>query len=264
MNLVAVQIMEANYHHGGMKIARLFAVEDAWMSRLSDDVLRIVATFPPSDVSEAGHVTNWTRPVGEALQFSLFNISGRTDDTSQDHQRTQDGKSFAHAGSFPAIAELVDTLRPAGLTGMRINFLGPKSGLSPHEEHIVHRGQNGSAELRVRFHLPVFTNDRCRVLLDGDEFRMDRGYVYFFNNGCVHASKNEDEHDGRFHLVWDMMLSKACCEAMFERQISAPFFIPAAIWTVRPIRTGVDAGRFETYPEEVSYEEASRALAFAP
>jgi hypothetical protein len=69
--------------------------------------------------------------------------------------------------------------------------------------------------LRARFHLPIQTNEQSTVLADGHWFRFERGNLYAFNNGCVHAARNEgDEH--RFHLVFDVLMTERAYRTMFE------------------------------------------------
>src|SRR5262249_14818748 len=43
----------------------------------------------------------------------------------------------------------------------------------------------------------------ARVMLDGEQFQLQAGIVYFFNNGCVHSAHNGGD-EPRYHLVRDM------------------------------------------------------------
>src|SRR6185503_10205581 len=98
---------------------------------------------------------------------------------------------------------------------MRLNGLGTRGGLSPHEEHVVRRQPDGACWLSVRFHLPVRTTAEAEVLLDGELFRLEEGAVFLFNNGCVHSAVNRGP-EFRYHLVWDMPLTARVFRLMFQ------------------------------------------------
>lgn len=167
--------------------------------------LNVAAGSLPSDVTAKGHVTNWTRPQGEANQWSLFNRSGDTSDTSGDHDRSAEGKAFA-APAFEAIRDVFPTIY-----NLRLNRLGPASSLSVHEEEIVVKDHDGRWRLRARFHLPVATNEQATVELDGQRFHLEAGVVHYLNNGCHHRAVNDGEEE-RLHLVWDCLLDRALAE----------------------------------------------------
>ena len=253
-------IIRANYHKSGpVKALRLYTVHPALMDKIRQDAAWILASQKPSIVTDAVHVTNWTKPSGDVRQFSLFNRSGCTDDTADDHTRTAEGKRFHLANRAPGMRELAEFLAGAGLMGMRMNVLGPDSKLSPHEEHIVHRGA-AFPELRVRFHLPITTNAGALVLLDGDLHHLESGIIHFFNNGCVHAAENGGQDD-RVHLVWDMMLTEMCQHLMFAGGLPAEIGRPCSSTKV-PLVGRRDIGSFERYPDEVPFEEAETELGF--
>jgi hypothetical protein len=218
-------LARANYHRGGVKTLRLFRVERAFFARLQEDTRRFVARHQPSEVRAEGHVTSWTRPFGTVVQFSLKNRSGRPEDTSSDHDPDRAGKRFHWPEEFPALAAFIDAFPDA--VNMRLNGLGTRGGLSPHEEHVVRRPRDGPCFVSVRFHLPVRTTDEAEVLLDGELFRLEEGSVFLFNNGCIHSAVNRGPAF-RYHLVWDMPLSARVFSAMFRAVPPAPFLAPAA------------------------------------
>jgi hypothetical protein len=205
-------LARANYHRGGLKTLRLFRVERGFFGTLQDETRRFVERHPPSAVHAAGHVTGWTRPFGAVVQFSLLNRSGRPDDTASDHDPDPRGKRFHWPELYPALAAFIAAFPEAA--NMRLNGLGTRGGLSPHEEHVVRRQRGGPAWLSVRFHLPVRTTPQAEVLLDGELFRLEEGSVFLFNNGCVHSAVNAGA-DFRYHLVWDMPLTAQVFERMF-------------------------------------------------
>lgn len=259
MDPIVRGVVDANYHKGGLKIQKLFDLDPKFFEELTGEVFLFSAKHDPSDVQEKDHVTNWVKPVGQVLQWSLFNKTGDTRDTSEDHTRAGEYKRFHHAAEFPRMAALVDAFQRVGMNGMRLNYLGPGAMLSPHEEHVVH--SNGEkAACRVRFHIPVVTSSDAKVLLDGEVFWMRAGSVYFFNNGCVHGSQNTGP-SGRYHIVFDMMLSKQVAHLMFGAQLKEPFLIPSVQNVPVVARAHVD--QYATYKGEMSYEDAIARADFA-
>jgi aspartyl/asparaginyl beta-hydroxylase len=206
-------LARANYHKGGLKTLRLFRVEDGFFARLQEDVRRFVERHQPSEVQSGDHVTHWTKPFGAVLQFSLFNRSGRPQDTSSDHDPDPRGKRFHWPAEYPALAAFIAAFPEAA--NMRLNGLGTRGGLSPHEEHVVRRQAGRACFLSVRFHLPVRTTAEAEVLLDGELFRLEEGSVFLFNNGCVHSAVNRGP-EFRYHLVWDMPLTAGVFTLMFQ------------------------------------------------
>lgn len=228
MNSMAVldQIARGDFHReGGLRCLRLFTVEPEFFSSLVKDVQTLAVDNMPSEVQSEDHVTNWTRPIGRAVQFSLLNASGDFSDTSVDHDKKSSGKSFHHADRYPTLGQFIDLV--PGATNMRLNGMSPGGGLSPHEEHVTRRkGRN--YYLRARFHLPIATNPDAVVLLDGQWFHFEPGEIYFFNNGCVHSAMNGG-HTQRYHLVWDMTLTEEVIERMFGDDSHGPLeHVPAS------------------------------------
>src|SRR6266496_2892825 len=78
-------ICDGNYHEGGIRCLQLFRVVEDYFGQLQADVERLCRTECGSRVGKAGHITNWTQPHGEVIQFSLLNASGRYDDFRTDH-----------------------------------------------------------------------------------------------------------------------------------------------------------------------------------
>jgi len=194
------QVILAAHHEGGVRLQPCLAMDPAWFRAIQSECARIVAEKGSSKVTDSKHPTYWTRPYGDAVQFSLFNKSGDTSDTSADHLHELQGKTFA-LPQMTAVARLGRAFE-GRLINLRLNGLAVGSGLSPHEETIEH-----GEKTRLRFHLPVFSNDVAVVLLDERKFSLREGIVYFFNNGCVHSAENHGDSP-RYHLVWDVFLDE--------------------------------------------------------
>jgi Aspartyl/Asparaginyl beta-hydroxylase len=202
------QVEAAARHEGGIKLHACLALEPSWFSAIQDDVRRLLRQRSPSDVTATSHPTHWTNPYGKATQYSLFNASGDTADTSVDHNHQHEGKSF-NASECHALRRFFACFETRALN-LRLNGLLPDSGLSPHEEFIVHGDR-----LRLRFHLPIFTSDTATVVLDEERFHLQPGLVYYFNNGCVHAAENAGREE-RYHLLWDLFLDEWIYENVLD------------------------------------------------
>jgi Aspartyl/Asparaginyl beta-hydroxylase len=205
-------VLEGDEHAGGTRCLRLHEVEPDFLARLGADVDRLISRHRPSDVSDPRHVTNWVRPVGTVEQYSLLNTSGRFDDFSDDHDIFGRRKGFAHARDYPTVAFFMLLFPDA--VNFRLNAMGPSSGLSPHEEHVLTYAPDGSVVAKLRFHLPLHTSPEATLVLDDHVFTLDSGVVHFVNHGCVHAATNAGpEH--RTHLVWDMLFTRQTFDLMF-------------------------------------------------
>jgi hypothetical protein len=258
MNSEAIRtgIRDANYHQGGIRCLQLFTAEETFFGQLRTEVIRLCQTECGSRVGDPGHVTNWTRPRGEVVQFSLLNASGRYDDFRADHDLSCFGKRFHGTATYPSLARMVDTFPHT--VNFRVNLLGPGARLSPHEEHSVIRTRTGSVALRTRFHLPVCTNPSAEMMLDGDVYRLEVGRVYLVNHGCVHSACNYGNHD-RIHLVWDMLMTREAFQFMFEAAMPTPLFrrVGEAEWVPAAVRSERISG-YERIAPLVTRDQAIR------
>jgi len=188
-----------------VKMIPCFRVNEKIMNGIKDEVRKIIESHGISLVQQKAHLTNWTKPYGTALQYSLYNTSGNTEDFSTDHnisQKDNDGvkNKFFFDQNYKNIYSIF-CLFKEGVTNFRLNGLGKNSGLSPHKEYTIH-----DERYRIRFHLPVFTNNLAWTMLEGEKFWFKPGIIYFFNNGLIHSAGNEDE-ETRYHLIWDLWLN---------------------------------------------------------
>ena len=184
----------------GLKLLACLAVEPEWFAAIAREVQDLVARRAPSDVTDRSHPTYWTMPYGQATQHSLFNASGATSDTSVDHNHQVGAKSF-NAPECPALHRFVRCFE-SRLLNFRVNGIQPESGLSPHQEFVVHGDR-----LRLRFHLPIAATEQAPLFLGEEKHYVRPGVVYYFNNGCVHGATNSGG-DVRYHLVFDLFLDE--------------------------------------------------------
>jgi len=256
-------IRDANYHREGIRCLRLLRVDATFFHALLDDVERLCAAQRPSDVRDPHHVTNWTRPSGRVLQYSLLNATGRYDDFTSDHNLSCFGKRFRDASTYPALAAFVASFPDA--VNFRINVLGPSAALAPHEEHSVVRTNLGTIGLRPRFHLPIVTNPNAELILDGDVYHLEAGSVFFVNHGCFHTARNAGS-DPRTHLVWDLLLTRESFELMFGDGPGIPkgtSRLSAAERRLIPLRTE-RLGYIRRLPSPVAEDEAHDLAFFEP
>jgi hypothetical protein len=218
-------IRDGNYHAGGIRCLQLFRLENSYANELQAEVERLCRTEQGSNVSDPNHVTNWTRPRGTVFQFSLLNTSGSFNDTSADHDVTCFGKRFHASEKYPRLSELIASFPDT--INFRLNVLGPRARLSPHEEHSVIRTAAGSVGIRARFHLPITTNPRADLMLDGSIYHLPANVIHFVNHGCVHSACNGGD-ENRIHIVWDMLLTRRVFDVMFADDVCAPMLVRIA------------------------------------
>jgi hypothetical protein len=255
-------IYDANFHLGGIRCLRLLRLGGSYLGALRAEIVDLCEHELPSDVRSTDHITNWTRPRGEVLQFSLFNRSGQTDDFSDDHELFLFDKHFHRSARYPALHELINAL--PDLVNFRVNVLGPAARLAAHEEHALIRTPCGSIGVCVRLHLPIVTTTDAELILDGQAFHLPAGIVHYVNHGCVHAARNPGA-DARVHLVWDQLLTRAVFDAIFGHEpglswataLPDPGRLPRAVRTER-------MGAYLSLPPPVGREEARHLELVAP
>lgn len=202
----------AYQHRGGLKALALGRLDPAWFAEIQREAQWIIDGQPSSNVGDKQHTTYWTKPKGEARQFSLYNATGNSQEYLSDFAppaKTPKKLTFPQLSAIARFAKLFGD----DLINLRLNGLGVSSGLSLHEESPITATRNGP-EYRVRFHLPIFTNPNARMLLDGEQFHFEAGNVYFFHHGCVHAAINDSDQK-RYHFVLDCELTPRLFESLF-------------------------------------------------
>jgi hypothetical protein len=218
------EIRRAFEHKGGLKILELGTIDADWFSQIQQECAHIIEHAGSSDVGMPKHVTNWTRPSGTVRQFSLFNTSGNSADTTGDYGYLGDAsKKKLVFPEMKGLARFAELFRPA-LRNLRLNGIGINSGLNAHEEQSISATRFAVTYI-VRFHLPIFTNSSAKIYVDDEITHFDEGRLYYFNHGCVHAASNEGP-DPRYHLVLDAFLEKSLFHRLFDESKSPdPGFI---------------------------------------
>lgn len=199
--------------------------EMGWWTRdflrcLKLDVSRLMASLPASVVTLPEHVTHWAGAYGDVRQWALVG-TGRTDGPSEVNEAAR----FIPGKEYQALRGVFLWAYGMGLRNMRLNLIGPESGLRPHRENVVERGEGGTLALRVRFHLPILAFGGAYVGCNTREWDLDEGTVYYFNNGAVHWARNMTAHV-RVHLVWDATLSPTLWRLMGQGERSGEHYHP--------------------------------------
>lgn len=189
--------------------------------------------------------------------------TGQYDDFTTDHNLSIFGKRFHGAGQYSALAQLIDAFPHA--VNFRVNLLGPGAKLSPHEEHSVVRTQAGSVSLRLRLHLPVITNPGAELMLEGNIYHLEPGFVYFVNHGCFHSAQNTGSQ-ARVHLVWDVLLTRETDALLFGADPDLPIparRLPPHGQALAPLRAE-RLGPVRRLPAPVDENEARELAFFEP
>ena len=184
------------------------------------------------------------------MQWALFGPEG----TKGRSIRTAES-TLVECGDF--LREFYEWIAP-GATSFRLNLIGKRSSLSPHRERVViTTPEVGQYEVRVRFHLPLITNEDCHVQLNGKLYQLEKGTLYYFNNGSVHRAINSSSIS-RIHLVWDAVLDRSTYDQYFAlKPESAPSFIrDFEIRDVSSIKAVPTSRGFPSEPDLVDYAGA--------
>lgn len=251
MNILR-EVIDSAYQRGGLDVMKVFTVEPVFFTKLVEEAKALITANQPADVQNKTHGTNWTNPVGDVHQYSLWG-PGKYDGKSYPDLTSR----FPEPTKYPTIDTFVNAF-PDKMS-MRLNGLGPNSWLSAHRERVVLKQPSGVVT-KVRFHIPLITNDQASVMCNFNRFKMNAGNVYFFNNGSVHSAENRGS-EWRFHIVWDMLLTKRTHDLMFHGVGAPNFLIPDA----KPVEsTKVEyEGGYPSEHDEVSYETAIKDAKFS-
>jgi len=223
------KLLDAKQIQSMCEPVRLHKVEDTFFERLRKEVLQFMEEQQAAEVSSKAHPIHWVLSYGRTASYSLIAASGNSSDTSDLLTFDTRKKKFVHADRYPAIDQLMRLFPDT--TNYRINILHENdagseeaarfesSGFSPHRAFILHEVRDTTTgemktALRMKFHMPIVTND------DVDMHQMDRTYafhkgeIYFFTNGCAHSVENRG-NGPRIHLIWDMLLTEDTWDRSF-------------------------------------------------
>jgi len=201
---------------------RLHKLSPAFFEQVKQETLRMIEKNAAVDVSSKTHPIQWVLSYGRTASYSLIAASGNVSDTSDLLTFDTQKKHFSQAEQYPALDTLMKLFPHT--TNWRINVLHESdagsasavryqaSGFSPHRAYILHEVRDtvtgdDKTVLRMKFHLPIVTNDYVDMHQYDRSYVFHPGDVYFFTNGIPHSVENRG-NGPRIHLIWDMLLSE--------------------------------------------------------
>lgn len=179
--------------------ARLRPVFDS--GRLADELSAVTAhTWNAQRThSHDGHVGQAATIDWRVLALrSLGGDAGRTDPGGPGPQTFQ---ATRWLDQLPYLAEILDTI-PASLNAVRLMALGPGAVSNPHCDPKYRLGRG-----IVRLHIPVVTNPRAVLVLDGVEHCWQPGEFWYGDFSREHAVRNTSQTVTRVHVVIDALLT---------------------------------------------------------
>jgi hypothetical protein len=91
-----------------------------------------------------------------------------------------------------------------GAPCLRVQFLRLKAGTKIGRHRDL--GENRFIKGILRIHIPVITNDKVLMYVDGNPYYFPVGTAWYFDATAPHSVENNGEQD-RFHLVADLKLT---------------------------------------------------------
>lgn len=192
---------------------------DGWDFFQNDEGQAMETYFPKND-------NNY-----KSLKF--FNIS-----MSTEHKNP----TQAYVGE---IAQIIDQITALGLTPRRVRVTCLKAG----SKSLVHKDADDN-EYMARIHIPIFTNEKCVFICDGENLNMEAGSAYMAWVNIWHQIRNDSTED-RYHLLMDAYDTKGVTKNFFY---DADFAELEAFHA--DVRTKIDTSTIT--PEEFDRFEAVR------
>ena len=83
----------------------------------------------------------------------------------------------------------------------RIHSLDGGASIKPHVDsgYCLEKG-------KVRLHIPIQTNDKVEILLEGERVQMKEGECWYCNFDVIHEVHNKSD-EARIHLILDCMVN---------------------------------------------------------
>lgn len=196
---------------GRIRVQPLFKCDSGLLARVRDEAIAVVRQNATEGLA-AGHPTfdyvrkwdpTWTPKPNTIFQYSVYNSHDDFLFFEEDHHWFE-GRRF---NSFlKHIPEFFRTyFRDTELQNFRIQAVSGGGDLGLHRERIVAIPKR-EHDYKLRFHLPVVTNPHVSFIMDGENYTMEEGSVYLFNQSCMHGVSNTG-NEMRIHLVWDCYLN---------------------------------------------------------
>lgn len=119
------------------------------------------------------------------------------------HSLEHDKPTQAYVGE---IRKILDQITEMGLTPRRARVACLKAGC----KSLVHKDAD-SSDYMARLHIPIFSNDKCVFIADGEHLYMEPGSVYMAWVNIWHQIRNDSDED-RYHIIMDAYDTKKITE----------------------------------------------------
>ncbi len=107
-------------------------------------------------------------------------------------------------------------------SGMKLLYF-----LAPGVKLPVHRDYSGaSASNRIRFHVPIVTNDDVKFIVDGDIIKMSVGELWMLDTSYLHSVENNSDIE-RIHIVYEVDINqkiRTYIPANFKHRLHIVYF----------------------------------------
>lgn len=103
------------------------------------------------------------------------------------------------ANAIPFVFGLMAKVRGERLGSVVISRVPPGYTILPHKDMV------GMEKYYDRFHLVLQTNEKVSFLIDGENVRMSKGDVWWFDHTKLHSVSNLGDCD-RIHMIVDIKL----------------------------------------------------------
>jgi len=101
-----------------------------------------------------------------------------------------------------ALKELIEQIASFGLNPTRVRITCLKAGC----KSLVHR-DGGDDEYIARLHIPLWTNEKCVFICEGQNLHMEAGKAHLIMASKWHQIRNDSDED-RYHILMDVYDTK--------------------------------------------------------
>lgn len=170
------------YHgFGGWSLlSRLGDYRDGWEAVQAEEGVTLESYLPTQELIIKSH--------------KYFNIA---------HSLEYDKPTQAYVGE---IKKVIDKLDELGFEPRRARVTCLKAGC----KSLVHKDAD-TDEYMARIHIPLWSNDKCVFIADGENLYMEPGSVYIVWTNIWHQIRNDSDED-RYHIIMDAYDTKQITE----------------------------------------------------
>jgi len=196
-----------------IKMLPLFECDPVLFERVKDEAIMLARSHSGQSV-QGDHPTavyvkkndpSWTVKPESIEQYSLYNSRDDLLFNGEDSHWHSTKRRFNPQLRF--IPQFIERYFGASeLQNFRMQCIRGGGDLGLHREKIIGI-PNRPRHFKIRFHLPIVTNPGVRFMMDGRAYTMRAGWVYLFNQVCLHNVENKGDLL-RIHLVFDFYLNE--------------------------------------------------------